>query len=166
MSLKDKLRMTLITSKRKRSSEIQISKPIKKTFVKSTIDVPIKRAVLKGPDAFIHKRSIPHPVDVSNKIFISRKTLLMNVIKKIKQKLMSFNSKSKPIILYAQSAAIERALEIALVLSLQIPLDIQIQTGTIEIVDDVLPYDMDKMITSQIRLNSTVQVIISLLDQP
>lgn len=54
----------------------------------------------------------------------------------------SLNSKGKPIILYAQSAAIERALEIALILSLQIPIDIQIHTGTIEIVDDVLPYDM------------------------
>lgn len=78
--------MSPTTCKRKRSSDNSVSKPIKKTCTKSTIDTPIKRAILK--DASIHKRSIPHPVDASNKIFISRKTLLMNIIKKIKRKLM------------------------------------------------------------------------------
>ncbi|CCJ28425.1 unnamed protein product [Pneumocystis jirovecii] len=150
-----------ITSKRKRDQKAQkLSKSTKKTCIRNSIDTPTKRAVLHVLDASIRKRTIPHPINTLNKMFISRKTLLMSIIKKMRHKLIS-EPKGKPIILYAQSAAIERALEAALILSYQIPLNIQVETGTIEVVDDVLPYDLDKMITSQVRLNSTVKVIIS-----
>ncbi|KAG5438883.1 hypothetical protein PCANB_002213 [Pneumocystis canis] len=134
-------------AEQKRNQKIQeYSKSMKKMGIKKNIDIPTKRVMLK--DAIIHKRTLPRPCDNSNRIFVSRKTLLINIIKKIKQKLIP---KNKPVILHAQSAAIERALQAALILSHQIPLDIQVQTGTIEIVDDVLPYDMDKMITSQFK---------------
>ncbi|KTW31344.1 uncharacterized protein T551_01416 [Pneumocystis jirovecii RU7] len=129
-----------ITSKRKRNQKAQkLSKSTKKTCIRNSIDTPTKRAVLH--DASIRKRTIPHPINTLNKMFISRKTLLMSIIKKMRHKLIS-EPKGKPIILYAQSAAIERALEAALILSYQIPLNIQVETGTIEVVDDVLPYDL------------------------
>ncbi|KAG5514026.1 hypothetical protein PMAC_000648 [Pneumocystis sp. 'macacae'] len=148
-----------ITSKRKRDQKTQeLSKSAKKTRIRNSIDIPTKRAALN--DASIRKRTIPHPINASNKMFISRKTVLVSIIKKLKHKLIS-KPKSKPVILYAQSVAIERALEAVLILSYQIPLNIQVETGTIEVVDDVLPYDLDKMITSQTRLNSTVKVTIS-----
>ncbi|KAI9489328.1 hypothetical protein BDB00DRAFT_770897, partial [Zychaea mexicana] len=90
----------------------------------------------------IHKRAPQRPATVPSDVYISHKTKTNVIIKRVRQ--LMVNEKYKQVTLHGMGAQLLKTVQIAQAIqrTLHNQIDLRPTTGTVTLVDDIIPDDM------------------------
>ncbi|CAO3650053.1 unnamed protein product [Cunninghamella blakesleeana] len=114
-----------------------------------------KRKAIEGT---IHKRVPQRPAASKSEIYISQKSKPNVIVKRIKQ--LMVNEKFNTIHLHGMGAVTAHTILIAQCTKKALNNEVNIipTTGTVTLIDDIIPEDMDKDIETQQRNNSVIHI--------
>ncbi|KAI8086842.1 uncharacterized protein B0P05DRAFT_13025 [Gilbertella persicaria] len=113
----------------------------------------------RGPiEGSIHKRAPQRPATVPTDIYVSNKTKTAAIIKRVTRLMLKENHQH--VTLHGLGAMVIRASSMAL--AVQQALENQVllkpKTETVQLIDDIIPEDMDKDLETQKRANSVIHI--------
>ncbi|SAM02991.1 hypothetical protein [Absidia glauca] len=115
----------------------------------------LKRTPIKGD---IHKRVPQRPAAALTDIYVSQKSKIPVIVKRIRQLMMSERHESVSV--HGMGAMVLRAITIAqrTQAALENQVTLSMTTHTVTLVDDIIPHDMDEDIQSQQRQCSAIRI--------
>ncbi|CAG8482996.1 6165_t:CDS:2 [Diversispora eburnea] len=113
----------------------------------------------------IKKRTPLKPAIVPTDIYVSRNSNFKGQLFRAKRLLLE-DGHSPIIIIHGLGAAIQKSINLVLTLNdlLQNQIVYKVTTGTVNLVDDIIPDDDDKDLEVQTRNNSSIHIEVSLKD--
>ncbi|CAG8528850.1 13060_t:CDS:2 [Acaulospora colombiana] len=147
-----------------KSKRLAVSGGISKNSNISDISRPYARIPPpdQEPQKKLKKRTPQRPATVPTDIYVSRKSNFRGQLFRAKKLLLQDGQPS--ITIHGLGAAIQKSIDLVLTLSdlMQNQIVYKATTGTVELVDDIIPEDDDKDLETQTRNNSSVRIQVSL----
>ncbi|KAI9287886.1 hypothetical protein BC943DRAFT_319043 [Umbelopsis sp. AD052] len=119
---------------------------------------PTKRTKLEGE---LKKRTPQRPATIPTDIYVSNKSSFVAQLARAKKLLLLQECAS--ITIHGLGASIEKSIQLALKLQVELSDQVELKctTGTVELVDDIIPEDMEEDLKTQTRNNSAVHIVVT-----
>ncbi|KAH8556048.1 hypothetical protein BGW37DRAFT_479622 [Umbelopsis sp. PMI_123] len=117
-----------------------------------------KRRKLEGD---LKKRTPQRPATIPTDIYVSNKSSFAAQLARAKKLLLLQECPS--ITIHGLGASIEKSMQLSLKLQAELndQVELKCTTGTVELVDDIIPEDMDQDLKTQTRNNSAVHIVVT-----
>ncbi|KAI8898273.1 hypothetical protein BC833DRAFT_590430 [Globomyces pollinis-pini] len=105
------------------------------------------------------KRAPIRPATIESDIYVSRKTIIPTQLKRVET---LFKKNHKYLTVHGLGFAIQKAVQLSLAIKAKYPnVELDVQTSTVTLIDDITPVDLDEDDEVDTRNNSSIHIKIT-----